>query len=78
MRKFAAMLLRAMERFYLYAHGWRSLPTENIHGNYLPPADYPFELKDSYVRTHAVNAQRQVYAKKTKELKGASEQSPIT
>lgn len=74
MKRFASALLRMTERLYLYAHGWRSLPTSDRHGNYLPPGDYPFERKSSYARPHAVNAQRQVYAKKTKELKSGEAQ----
>lgn len=66
MKNTAKWILIFAERIYLWAHGWRSLP----ESKYLPPADYPFEKKADYVRVHAVNAQRQVYAKKTKELKG--------
>lgn len=63
MKKLASKLLRATERLYLYAHGWRSQGDDK----FTPPDDYPFERKPEYVRPHAVNAQRQVYAKKTLE-----------
>lgn len=61
LKKLSYKLLRAVERFYLYTHGWRKLagPEEK----YLPPADYPFTRHADYVRVHAVNAQRQTYAK---------------
>lgn len=67
MQWIAVKILILVEKLYLWAHGWRSLPNGGRHGNYLPPVDYPFERKPDYVRVHAVNAQRQVYAKRTRE-----------
>lgn len=66
---YAIKFLRFAENVFLRIHGWRSLPTESIHGKYVPPKDFPCKQRyDSYVRVHAVNAQRQVYAKETKDL----------
>lgn len=69
-QKYAIKFLRFAENVFLYIHGWRSMPTESIHGKYVPPKDFPFKKHHNYVRVHAVNAQRQVYAKETKELTG--------
>lgn len=69
MKSLFSKMLRMTERLYLYAHGWEKVKPDY----YLPPGDYPFEVRpdkpDGYHRCHAVNAQRQVYAKKTKELR---------
>jgi hypothetical protein len=70
LQKLSVKFLRFAEGVFLYAHGWRSLPSETIHGNFEPPTDFPFKKHPTYVRVHAVNAQRQVYAKETKELTG--------
>lgn len=65
MKKLLVKLLGATERLYLYTHGWRKVE-ENY---YIPPIDYPAKKKhDRYHRTHAVAAQRQVYANETKEF----------
>lgn len=70
LQKLSIKLLRAAEALFLYTHGWRKLPSPDIHGRFEPPADYPLKRHPPYVRVHAVNAQRQVYAKQTKELTG--------
>jgi hypothetical protein len=63
MKKLMIKLLQKAERAYLYAHGWRNMGDDY----YVPPIDYPLKRKhDKYHRTHAVNAQRQVYAQETK------------
>lgn len=56
---FACWVLEWAERFYLHAHGWRR---ESLlqPGEYIPPDNYPFRVKHpTYVRSHAVNAQKQ-------------------
>lgn len=63
----AVRFLRFAEALFLRVHGWKSRPAPDVHGEYQPPSDYPFERKNKYVRVHAVNAQRQVYAAVTKQ-----------
>lgn len=71
LQKLSISLLRAAEAFFLYVHGWDKLPEGGIHGRYVPPKDYPLKRKHVvYARTHAVNAQRQVYAVETKQETG--------
>jgi hypothetical protein len=63
----AIKALRAAERVFLFAHGWRSVGDDY----FVPPSDFPLKKKhDKYYRVHAVNAQRQVYAQETKGMTG--------
>jgi len=65
LKKLAAMILRAAERFYLLAHKWEFVREDH----YLPPGDYPYKVKvEEFHRCHAVNAQRKIYADTTRGL----------
>lgn len=57
-RRFSCWLLEWAERFYLHAHGWER--KSEVTGEYVPPDDYTFRRYPSYVRSHAVNAQKQL------------------
>lgn len=56
MRRFSTWLLEWVERLFLHSHGW----CKSESGYYDPPDDYPKKSnKSRYVRSHAVNSQKQ-------------------
>ena len=55
LQRLSCWLLEWAERFYLHSHFWVKRDRE-----YLPPDDYSFRKHPSYVRSHAVNAQKQL------------------
>lgn len=68
-QRFATWALEWAERFFLHAHGWESAPPEfqTARDRFLrprartwsPPDGYPFKRHPDYVRSHAVNSQKQ-------------------
>lgn len=54
--KLSTKLLEMAEDFYLWAHFWIKLDSNN----FIPPDDYDFKRKIRYNRGHAVNAQKQL------------------
>ena len=58
-QRISCWLLEWAERFFLHAHGWDRKSTYSP-GEYVPPERYAFRRHYSYVRSHAVNAQKQL------------------
>lgn len=63
MKRFSIWLLEVAERFFLWAHHW-----DRREDEYYPPDDYPSNKEKArreamvakpYVRSHAVNSQKQ-------------------